>query len=147
MPAAVSAPSGLLIVTTNIVSSYLIKNRVAAADMPGLIEQVHGALSRGGRVTPVAALRAPAVPIAKSVQRDHIVCLEDGRELRTLKRHLRHAFGLTPQQYRERWGLPADYPMVAPSYSKKRRALAIKLGLGTLHKPARRKARKKSAAR
>lgn len=133
--------------TTSIVSAYLRKNRVAATDVPGLIEQVHGALSRRSTVTTATPRPAPAVPITKSVQRDHIVCLEDGRELKTLKRHLRHAFGLTPQQYRERWGLPADYPMVAPSYSKKRRALAIKLGLGTLRKPAHRKARKKSAAR
>lgn len=147
MPASVSALSGLLITTTNIVSAYLTKNKVATADMPALIEQVHGALSRGGTVAPAAPLPAPAVPITKSVQRDYIVCLEDGRKLKTLKRHLRHAFGLTPQQYRVRWGLPADYPMVAPSYAKKRRALAIKLGLGRIRKPGRGKSRKKSAAR
>ncbi|OWJ64635.1 MucR family transcriptional regulator [Inquilinus limosus] len=118
--------------TAKIVSAHVGNNSVAISDLPSLIVQVHGALSGLDKpVSPVVERPQPAVPIKKSVTPEWIVCLEDGKKLKMLKRHLSSAYGMTPEQYRERWGLPADYPMVAPGYAQQRSALAKAIGLGT----------------
>lgn len=134
--------SDLLALTAEIVASHVSNNSVQHADLPSLINEVYKALSQVG--TPVveapAARPQPAVPIRKSVFPDHIVCLEDGKKLKMLKRHLMTSYNLTPDQYRERWGLPADYPMVAPDYAEQRRDLAKKIGLGTTRRKKGRKA-------
>jgi predicted transcriptional regulator len=124
----------VLALTAKIVAAHVSNNPVPLADLPGLIHQVHQALSGVGSSTAVAARPQPAVPVKKSVLPDYIVCLEDGKKLKMLKRHLKTAYNLTPEQYRERWGLPADYPMVAPNYAKQRSQLARDLGLGTKSK-------------
>ena len=136
----------LLGMTSDIVSAHMEKNAVSAADLPRLLQSVFSTLKDLGG-SPVVALPEelkPAVPIRRSVMHDHIVCLEDGKKLKMLKRHLRTTFDMTPDQYRKRWGLPADYPMVAPDYAARRRELAVKIGLGTRRevvvKPTRRKA-------
>ena len=119
--------------TADIVAAYLSQNSVQAGDLPGLISTVHGSLASLGQPQDSAAPPAdikPAVPIKKSVQPDHIVCLEDGKKLKMLKRHLKTAYGMTPEQYRAKWGLPSDYPMVAPNYAKARSELALQIGLG-----------------
>ena len=126
----------LLGLTVQIVSAHVQKNQVPAAGLPALIEQVYAALSSAGAAPVVVATekQQPAVPAKRSVFPDYIVCLEDGRKLKTLKRHLRSTFGMTPEQYREKWGLAPDYPMVAPNYAEHRSQLAKALGLG--RKPA-----------
>lgn len=123
----------LLELTTEIVSSYVSNNQVPATDLPELINTVYAGLNNAqDGVNPVSADRPqPAVPINRSVSDDFLICLEDGKKLKMLKRHLKTAYNMTPQQYRERWGLPADYPMVAPSYAKRRSELAKDIGLGT----------------
>jgi predicted transcriptional regulator len=130
-------PNDLLELTTEIVSSHVANNSVAVQDLPDLIRQVYGTLSTIEQ-TPAAQpdRPQPAVPIKRSVTPDYIICLEDGRKLKMLKRHLKTAYNMTPEEYRERWGLPADYPMVAPNYARQRSNLAKKIGLGT--KPRRR---------
>lgn len=120
----------LLKLTADIVAAHVSNNKLSAAELPQLIAQVHASLSDTGGVTSAAPRPSPAVPIKKSVMPDHIVCLEDGKKLKMLKRHLKTSYDMTPEQYRERWGLPADYPMVAPNYAKKRSQLAKKIGLG-----------------
>lgn len=120
----------LLTLTSKIVSAYASKNTVAASDIAGLIASVHGSLAATGQ-EPKAAALTPAIPIKKSVFGGHIVCLEDGLSKKMLKRHLRVAHGLTPEEYRERWGLPRDYPMTCPDYAAARSELAKKIGLGT----------------
>jgi predicted transcriptional regulator len=118
--------------TADIVSAYVSNNTVPAGEMPALINQVHQALmSVGGRRGDVAAepLR-PAVPVKRSISPDYVVCLEDGKKFKSLKRHLRTQYNMTPEQYREKWGLPADYPMVAPNYAAARSQLAKQMGLG-----------------
>jgi len=118
--------------TVQIVSAHVANNTVALSDLPGLIEQIYTALNGLGKpVEPVLTRPEPAVPIKKSVTPDYLVCLEDGKKLKMLKRHLMTAYNLTPDQYRERWGLSADYPMVAPNYASQRSALAKTIGLGT----------------
>ncbi|MGK9171588.1 MucR family transcriptional regulator [Inquilinus limosus] len=118
--------------TVQIVAAHVAHNNVATNDLPALIDQVYKALSGLGKpVEPVQERPQPAVPIKKSVTPDYLVCLEDGKKLKMLKRHLASAYNMTPDQYRERWGLPADYPMVAPSYASQRSALAKTIGLGT----------------
>ncbi|MEE8284718.1 MAG: MucR family transcriptional regulator [Alphaproteobacteria bacterium] len=127
----------LLELTTEIVSSHVANNPVAIQDIPDLIRQVYGTLTTIDQGPSAQADRPqPAVPIKRSITPDHIICLEDGRKLKMLKRHLKTAYNMTPEQYRERWGLPADYPMVAPNYAKQRSNLAKKIGLG--RKPRRR---------
>ena len=126
------APSEtLLTLTADIVAAHVSNNNVAVADLPMMIERVHGALAGLG-VAPVEAEPElkPAVSVRASVKPDHIVCLEDGKKLKMLKKHLSTDHGLTPQEYRARWNLPADYPMVAPAYAQQRRELAVKIGLG-----------------
>ena len=105
--------------------------RVATEALPTLIQDVHRALSTLGRDTPAVEKPQPAVPVRKSVFPDYIICLEDGKKLKMLKRHLKTAYGMTPEQYRERWGLGPEYPMVAPNYASHRSDLAKKIGLGT----------------
>lgn len=124
-------PTELLTLTSEIVASHVSNNTVAVADLPNLIQQVYGALH--GLTNPVEPPKEelrPAVPVRKSVTDDFIICLEDGKKMKMLKRHLATAYGMTPEQYREKWGLPADYPMVAPNYSLKRQRLAKENGLG-----------------
>ena len=125
--------SELLTLTSDIVSSHVANNSVAMADVPNLIEQVFNSLEKLGsaEVEEVSEKPKPAIPIRRSVTPDYIVCLEDGKKLKMLKRHLRTAYNMTPEEYRDRWGLPADYPMVAPNYAVQRRDLAKKIGLGT----------------
>ena len=122
----------LLALTTEIVAAHVSNNTVAVADLPHLINQVYHSLSTIG-VAPaqVAERPQPAVTVKKSVHPDYIVCLEDGKKLKMLKRHLKTAYNMTPEDYRERWGLAADYPMVAPNYAKQRSRLAKEIGLGT----------------
>lgn len=119
--------------TASIVSAYVGNNPTPAAEIPNLISQVHGALMRvsSGR-TETAPLEPakPAVPPKKSIAPDYLVCLEDGKRFKSLKRHLRTQYNMTPEQYREKWGLPADYPMVAPNYAVARSQLAKQMGLG-----------------
>jgi len=125
-------PEELLSLTSDIVAAHVSNNTVAVSDLPGLIEQVYKTLSVVGGAGEAAADRpTPAVPIKKSVTPDFIVCLEDGKKLKMLKRHLKTAYDMTPDEYRVRWGLPSDYPMVAPNYAKQRSKLAKAIGLGT----------------
>jgi len=124
--------------TAQIVSAHVSNNAVAPDSLPSLIQEVYKTLAGVGK-EPVAAERPqPAVPVKKSVMPDHIVCLEDGKKLKMLKRHLKTAYNMTPEQYRERWGLGADYPMVAPDYAKHRSSLAKQIGLGTKPRGGRR---------
>lgn len=122
----------LLVLTAQIVSAHCASNTVPANDLPSLIHRVHAALAAAEPSGEPAAAAAPtpAVPIRRSVFPDHIVCLEDGKKLKMLKRYLRGTHGMTPDQYRERWGLPPDYPMVAPNYAQTRSRLAKQTGLG-----------------
>jgi len=118
--------------TTTIVSAYVGNNSVASAEIPNLIGQVYSALKRiaGGQAAAAAEPLKPAVPIKRSVTPEYIVCLEDGQKFKSLKRHLRTRYNMTPEQYREKWGLPADYSMVAPNYAAARSQLAKQMGLG-----------------
>lgn len=124
----------LIELATQIVAAYVTKNPVEQADLPKLIAEVHRALEQAaagsgpGKVDAVEA--KPAVSIKRSITPDYLICLEDGKKFKSLKRHLRTHFKLTPEQYREKWGLPADYPMVAPSYATSRSKLAKNMGLG-----------------
>ena len=121
----------LLALTSEIVSSHVSNNPVSATDLPGLIEVVYRQLDAlTDPVEEEVEPLTPAVPIKKSVTNDYIICLEDGKKLKMLKRHLMTAYGMTPDDYRQKWGLKADYPMVAPSYAAKRQQLAKKIGLG-----------------
>ena len=135
----------LITLTSDIVAAHVSNNSVSVADLSTLITNVYGALASLGQAAPVAeALPEPAVSIRSSVKPDHIVCLEDGTKLKMLKRHLMTHYNLTPDQYRARWSLPADYPMVAPNYAEKRRELAKKIGLG--RKPGVKRGRKPKVA-
>ena len=125
-------PNEILSLTTNIVAAHVANNPVAVADLPSLIREVYQTLSNvSGSVDQEAERPTPAVPLKKSVTPDYIVCLEDGKKLKMLKRHLKTAYNMTPEDYRERWGLGPDYPMVAPNYAKQRSKLAKQIGLGT----------------
>lgn len=123
----------LLGLSSEIVAAFVSQNSVPADQLPDLIRSVHGALgglNAPAAVAPAPARGKPAVPIARSVQPDYLVCLEDGKQLKMLKRYLRSRYGMTPDDYRRRWGLPADYPMVAPGYAAKRSDFAKQIGLG-----------------
>jgi predicted transcriptional regulator len=120
-----------LSLTAEIVAAHVSNNTVPLADLPALIQQVFQTLANIGTGAQEPSRPEPAVPIKKSVLPDYIVCLEDGKKLKMLKRHLKTAYNMTPEKYRERWGLPSDYPMVAPNYAKQRSQLARELGLGT----------------
>lgn len=122
----------LLTLTSNIVSAHLSNNSMSADEIPSLIRKVYSTLANVNQDSFSSSERPqPAVPIKKSVHSDYIICLEDGKKLKMLKRHLKTAYNMTPEQYRERWGLPADYPMVAPNYANQRSKLAKDIGLGT----------------
>ena len=132
--------SELLEMTADIVSAYVGNNSVAAAELPGLISNIHAALSQvsNGPVEAAPEPKEPAVPIRKSISPDYLICLEDGRKFKSLKRHLRTKYDMSPEEYRAKWGLPKDYPMVAPNYAKARSDLAKQMGLGQGgRKPAR----------
>lgn len=123
--------------TAEIVTAYLSNNSISADDVPSIIRSVHATLeqlSRDGAATHDVNLR-PAVPIKKSITPEYIICLEDGRKLTMLKRYLRTRYGLSPEEYRQKWGLPIDYPMVAPNYAQKRSEFAKKIGLGRGGRP------------
>jgi predicted transcriptional regulator len=122
----------LLALTADIVSSHFANNTVAPGDVPGVIASVYATLSSLGSPVEVPVVRQePAVSIRASIKPDFIICLEDGKKLKMLKRHLMTRYGMTPDDYRAKWGLPADYPMVAPNYAEQRRTLAKSIGLGT----------------
>ena len=123
-----------MILTAEIVAAYVSNNSVQAADLPALIRSVHASLanvSAGAVEAPSEAPKEPAVPIKKSISSDYIICLEDGKKFKSLRRHLKTAYDLTPEAYRSKWGLPHDYPMVAPAYAAQRSALAKQNGLGS----------------
>jgi predicted transcriptional regulator len=123
--------------TASIVAAYVSHNTIAADQVPALIAKVQAALSQvagGQAVAGTGEALTPAVPVKRSVFPDYLICLEDGKKFKSLKRHLRTQYKMTPEQYRERWGLPVDYPMVAPNYAKTRSQLAKKMGLGQQRK-------------
>jgi predicted transcriptional regulator len=128
-----SNEGGYIQLTANIVSAYVSNNTVSSAEIPALISQVYSALMRvtnGGHVAAPAEPLKPAVPVKRSITAEHIVCLEDGKKFKSLKRHLRTQYDMTPDQYRAKWNLPPDYPMVAPNYAAARSQLAKQMGLG-----------------
>src|SRR5690348_4541888 len=127
-----NAEETLITLTADIVAAHVSNNSVAVNDLPTLISNVHGALSGLGGPAPQPEVKQePKVSIRASIKPDYIVCLEDGKKLKMLKRHLMTHYNMTPDQYRAKWNLPADYPMVAPNYAEQRRSLAKKIGLGT----------------
>ena len=131
----------IITLTADIVAAHVSNNNVAVSDLPTLIANVHAALAGLGTPQVVVPTPAePAVPIRSSIKADYLICLEDGKKLKMLKRHLMTHYGLTPQDYRTKWGLPASYPRVAPNYAEQRRALAKQIGLG--RKPGKRKTAK-----
>ena len=128
----------LLTLTTEIVAAHVSNNTVALGDLPQLINHIYNSLANiGSSPTAPAARPQPAVSIKRSVQPDYIVCLEDGKKLKMLKRHLKTAYNMSPEAYRERWKLSSDYPMVAPNYAQQRSRLAKQIGLGTRARNAR----------
>ncbi|MBR1946039.1 MAG: MucR family transcriptional regulator [Alphaproteobacteria bacterium] len=124
----------LLAFTTEIVSSHVSRNETTAIELPKLIQDVYRALASVNAADADTEHLQPAVPVKKSVFPDYIICLEDGKKLKMLKRHLKTAYHMTPEEYRVRWNLPADYPMVAPNYAERRSGLAKKIGLGVRSK-------------
>lgn len=128
----VSAEEELLRMTTDVVSAYVRNNTLPAGRLADVIAGVYHSLKSldGGAALPKAEALKPAVPVRKSITAEYLVCLEDGKRLKMLKRHLRSTYNLTPDEYRQKWGLPADYPMVAPNYARERSAFAKKIGLG-----------------
>lgn len=132
-PQPKNAAYDLVELTTDLVSAYVSNNPVPLADLPSLIEQVHQALSNletGVKASPPEEKPVPAVPIKKSITPDYLICLENGKKFKSLKRHLSSQHGMTPDEYRAKWNLPADYPMVAPGYAAARSQLAKEMGLG-----------------
>jgi predicted transcriptional regulator len=127
-----AAGKSFIDLTANIVSAYLSNNPTPAAEIPNLISQIHSALMRvsSGRSEMPSEPPKPAISLKKSINPDYLVCLEDGKRFKSLKRHLRTQYNMTPEQYRDKWGLPPDYPMVAPNYAVARSQLAKKMGLG-----------------
>lgn len=127
-----SDKADLIDLTTEIVSAYVGHNAVAPGDLPALIHRVFEALTRAsdGSVKAPAEKAEPAISVRKSITPDYLICLEDGKKFKSLKRHLRTHYNLDPDEYREKWGLPRDYPMVAPNYAQARSKLAKKMGLG-----------------
>ena len=129
--------SELLELTSEIVAAHVSNNTLAVNDLPQLIQDVYSTLARVGTAQTSSERPQPAISIKKSVTPDHIICLEDGKKLKMLKRHLKTAYDMTPDEYREKWGLPRDYPMVAPSYAQHRSNLAKEIGLGKIARKAR----------
>ncbi len=128
-----STPPELVTITASIVAAFVSNNTVSTSDIPSLIAETHAALSRaaGRTVPPEREDAKPKIAVKKSVMPDFLICLEDGKKFKSLKRHLRTHYNLSPEEYREKWGLPHDYPMVAPNYAQARSQLAKKMGLGT----------------
>ncbi len=146
--AAITMPTNndsneLLGLTEKIVSSHVSNNAVSSADLPDLIKTVYAALGNVKTAGEAPPTPEPAVPIKRSVTPNFVICLEDGRKMKMLKRHLKTAYNMTPAEYRVRWGLPSDYPMVAPKYAEKRSQLAKQIGLGTKNQMKRKAAGKK----
>lgn len=135
--------SEVLELTTEIVASYVSNNSVGTNELPAVIQEVYKTLNSLGTQAAQPERPKPAVTVKKSVTPDFIICLEDGKKLKMLKRHLKTAYNMSPEDYRERWGLPADYPMVAPNYAKHRSSLAKKIGLGTKPRKTATRAKKK----
>lgn len=121
----------ILELTAEIVSAHVSNNSVPLSDLPGLIQEVYRTLAAVGTQPAQPERPQPSVPVKKSVTPDYLICLEDGKKLKMLKRHLMTRYGMTPDDYRTKWGLPGDYPMVAPNYAEQRRTLAKSIGLGT----------------
>jgi predicted transcriptional regulator len=146
--------SDLIGMTAEVVAAYVAQNSLPSSELPALIQQIHSTLQQvaNGTQQPAEQPLTPAVPVKKSVTRDYIICLEDGKRFKSLKRHLRSSFNLSPEEYRKKWGLPYDYPMVAPNYAETRSNLAKSMGLGNLRQKAKQAAsgasrgRKSSAA-
>ena len=140
--------SNLIDLAAEIVSAYVSNNAVASQDLPLLIGDVYAALQKtnGGEPEPEPEPLKPAVPVKKSITPDYLICLEDGKKFKSLKRHLRTHYNLSPEEYRERWSLPADYPMVAPNYAAARSELAKRMGLGQQRKKPASRSRKAAAA-
>ena len=132
IPMSETGPKGFVDLTAAIVSAYVSNNATTATEIPVLISQIHAALVRvaNGAGEVAAEPSKPAVSVKKSMTSEYLVCLEDGKRFKSLKRHLRTQYNMSPEQYREKWGLPADYPMVAPNYAVARSQLAKKMGLG-----------------
>ena len=143
MPLDETGNETLITLTSDIVAAHVSNNNVTVEDVPTLIQNVYGALAGLGAAPQVVEKPETAVSIRSSVKNDHIVCLEDGKKMKMLKRHLMTDHGLTPAEYRARWSLAADYPMVAPDYAEKRRVLAKQIGLG--RKPNQKRGRRKAA--
>jgi len=143
------AAQDFVAIAADIVSAYVANNSVASGELPSLIASVHGSLVKLsiGEIEPVVEEAKPAVPIKKSVTPDYIICLEDGKKFKSLKRHLRTQYNLSPEDYRAKWGLPADYPMVAPNYAAARSSLAKSMGLGQQRRKAAPTAAAKPAGR
>ena len=125
------ADTDVLELTAQIVAAHVSNNTIGSESLPGLIQDVYRSLAGVGKAQIVPEKQSPAVPVRKSVFPDYIVCLEDGKKLKMLKRHLKTSYNMTPDDYREKWQLPSDYPMVAPNYAQHRSTLAKKIGLGT----------------
>jgi predicted transcriptional regulator len=141
-------PGLYLELAAEIVAAFVSHNSLPPSELAGVIHSVHAALvglGSGSAAPEVAIKKEPAVPIKKSVTRDFIICLEDGKKFQSLKRHIRTAYSLTPEEYRAKWGLPSDYPMVAPNYAERRSQLAMSMGLGK-KQPKAVKARTKRSA-
>jgi predicted transcriptional regulator len=135
-----SSQNELLALTAEIVAAHVGNNSVPLSELPQLINEVYRTLASVGTTPSIPERPQPAVPVKKSVPPDYIICLEDGKKLKMLKRHLKTAYNMTPEEYRERWNLAADYPMVAPNYALHRSTLAKKIGLGTKPRKRRRAA-------
>lgn len=129
-----AAPVAIIEYASDIVSAYVSNNPIQSTELPDLIREVHSTLKDLREASVAEATPEPAVAIKKSITDDFLICLEDGKKFKSLKRHLRSKYGMSPEEYREKWGLPYDYPMVAPSYARKRSALAKEMGLGKLEK-------------
>ena len=130
--------SDFLALASDVIAAYVSNNSVSRSDLPALIERVYSAISEcaSGASSPAKVELVPAISIKKSIAPDFIVCLEDGKKFKSLKRHLRTSYGMTPEDYRAKWNLPSDYPMVAPNYAASRSALAKKMGLGQVRQSA-----------
>ncbi|MCR9271461.1 MAG: Ros/MucR family transcriptional regulator [Henriciella sp.] len=129
-----AAPVAIIEYASDIVSAYVSNNPIQSTELPDLIREVHATLRDLREASSAEATPEPAVAIKKSITDDFLICLEDGKKFKSLKRHLRSKYGMSPEEYREKWGLPYDYPMVAPSYARRRSALAKEMGLGKLEK-------------
>lgn len=129
-----NSPLDIMGMVSNIVATYVSNHTIEPSDLPGFIQQVQRSFSNSKNSFLLSLPGTPAVPIEESITPDYIICLEDGKQMKMIKRHLKTSYGITPDQYRERWGLPANYPMVAPNYAKKRQGIAKSIGLGTHRK-------------